>query len=334
MSSRYSERGYGRFDREDTQGSSYGRGGYDYDRGYGRRGREGRGFVERAADEVRSWVGDDDAERRRRMDERYENQGYGSGYGRSSMGSYGRSFGTGYGSERSSGDTNILIRLSDTDFDIPPDEDIRGRKVYDQDSNEIGKIDDLLIDPNQRRVRFLQVISGGFLGIGGTMMLVPVEAITRVSSDRVEIDRSGRATSTMRYDPTLIPRRSGWGSTGFGMMGPHRGRGPRGYKRSDDRIREDVSDRLSDDPYLDASGIDVDVNDGVVNLNGTVPNRGDRRRAEDIALMVPGVDDVIISLALLPVGAVVADVATDTTTETGGRAAGAAAGKGGTTRTT
>jgi len=238
----------------------------------------------------------------------------------------------GYGSQRRSGDANILIRLSDLDFDISHDEDIRGCRVYDQDGNEIGKVDDLLVDPSQRRVRFLQVVSGGFLGLGGTMMLVPLEAITMVTDDRIEIDRFGRATSsmTMRYNPTLISQRSEWGSSRSGMMGPHRGRGPRGYKRSDDRIREDVSDRFSDDAYLDASSIDVTVNEGVVSLNGTVQDRSDRRRAEDLAMMVPGVQDVVVSLTLQPTGV---STPSATTTETSGRAAGAAAGRG-TTRTT
>jgi len=332
MSNRYSERYYGRYDREDPWGRGYGRSGYDYGRSHGGREREGRGFAERAADEVRSWVGDDEAERRRRMDERDENQGFGGDYERLNMGSYGLSYGMGYGSQRRSGDTNILIRLSDIDFDIPHDEDIRGRRVYDQDGNEIGKVDDLLVDPSQRRVRFLQVTSGGFLGLGGTMMLVPVEAITMVSDDRVEIDRFGRSTSmTTRYNPTLISQRSEWGSSRSGMMGPHRGRGPRGYKRSDDRIREDVSDRFSDDPYLDASGVDVTVNEGVVTLAGTVQDRGDRRRAEDLAMMVPGVQDVVVSLTLQPTGV---STTSATTTETSGRAAGAAAGGKGTTRTT
>ncbi len=45
------------------------------ERGYG--GREDRGFFERAGDEIASWFGDDDAERRRHEDERMERQGRG-----------------------------------------------------------------------------------------------------------------------------------------------------------------------------------------------------------------------------------------------------------------
>jgi osmotically-inducible protein OsmY len=76
------------------------------------------------------------------------------------------------------------------------------------------------------------------------------------------------------------------------------GRGPRNYKRSDERIREDVNDRLTDDYYLDASDIEVGVNDSVVTLTGRVDNRSDKRRAEDIAESVSGVTEVTNQLRL------------------------------------
>jgi osmotically-inducible protein OsmY len=72
----------------------------------------------------------------------------------------------------------------------------------------------------------------------------------------------------------------------------HRGRGPRGYKRSDDRIKEDVNDRLSDHPYLDASDIEVEVVEAEVILTGNVDNRRDKRLAEDLAEAVSGVNNV------------------------------------------
>jgi osmotically-inducible protein OsmY len=72
----------------------------------------------------------------------------------------------------------------------------------------------------------------------------------------------------------------------------HRGRGPKGYKRSDERIREDVSDRLADDPYVDASEVEVGVSGGEVTLSGTVDGRAARRRAEDLAEGVSGVAHV------------------------------------------
>jgi osmotically-inducible protein OsmY len=72
----------------------------------------------------------------------------------------------------------------------------------------------------------------------------------------------------------------------------YRGRGPRGYTRSDERIREDVNDRLTDDWRLDASDIEVDVGNGEVTLNGSVYSRGDKRLAEDIVEHVSGVAHV------------------------------------------
>lgn len=72
----------------------------------------------------------------------------------------------------------------------------------------------------------------------------------------------------------------------------YRGRGPKGYLRSDDRIREDVCDRLTDDPYIDASEVEVAVTSGEVTLGGTVESRAARRRAEELAESLSGVKHV------------------------------------------
>ena len=74
--------------------------------------------------------------------------------------------------------------------------------------------------------------------------------------------------------------------------GRYAGRGPRGYQRSDERIREDINDRLTDDWYIDAGDIEVSVNKGMVTLTGRVDSRDERRRAEDIVESVSGVTDV------------------------------------------
>jgi hypothetical protein len=82
---------------------------------------------------------------------------------------------------------------------------------------------------------------------------------------------------------------------GFGWrvrQGPHVGRGPRGYRRSDERIREDICERMSQHGELDASDIEVTVLNGEVTLQGTVPGRADKRLAEDLVEDVSGVHDV------------------------------------------
>ncbi len=74
--------------------------------------------------------------------------------------------------------------------------------------------------------------------------------------------------------------------------GPHWGEGPKGYRRSDQRIREDVCDRIAEDGWADASDVEIDVHEGEVTLSGTVHDRRDKRRIEDIADDVPGVRDI------------------------------------------
>lgn len=75
-------------------------------------------------------------------------------------------------------------------------------------------------------------------------------------------------------------------------MDRHRGRGPKNYVRSDERIRDDINDRLTDDGWVDASNIEVEVKDREVTLSGTVDSRSAKRRAEDIAEAVSGVVNV------------------------------------------
>jgi hypothetical protein len=72
----------------------------------------------------------------------------------------------------------------------------------------------------------------------------------------------------------------------------HRGRGPKSYTRSDDRIREDINDRLTDDWRVDATHVEVSVSKGEVTLSGTVDSRDAKRRAEDIAESVSGAKHV------------------------------------------
>jgi hypothetical protein len=74
--------------------------------------------------------------------------------------------------------------------------------------------------------------------------------------------------------------------------GPFVGLGPRGYRRSDERIYEDVCERLTRHGDIDASDTEVVVSEGEVTLSGTVATRAQKRLAEDIADAVIGVVEV------------------------------------------
>jgi osmotically-inducible protein OsmY len=72
-------------------------------------------------------------------------------------------------------------------------------------------------------------------------------------------------------------------------QGRHRGKGPRNYNRSDMRIKEDINDLLVDDPYVDATDVDVSVQNGEVIINGIVNDRNMKRRVEDVIESVKGI---------------------------------------------
>lgn len=100
-----------------------------------------------------------------------------------------------------------LIRLGDSDLTVANEaEDVRGRTVIDRNGDETGSVDGLLIDEPERQVRFLEVGSGGFLGLGKKQVLVPVDAVTRIDDDHVYINRDRKeVASGPGYDPELMP---------------------------------------------------------------------------------------------------------------------------------
>jgi osmotically-inducible protein OsmY len=81
--------------------------------------------------------------------------------------------------------------------------------------------------------------------------------------------------------------------------GKFRGRGPKNYRRSDERLREVVCDRLTDNEWLDASDVECNVVAGEVILTGTVDSRYAKRLAENIAESVSGVSNVQNNLRVL-----------------------------------
>ncbi len=106
--------------------------------------------------------------------------------------------------------------------------------------------------------------------------------------------------------------RAGWGThvgrggsyssgmTAHSIRGRYTGRGPRGWHRSDERILEDINERLTEHPDIDASDIEVRVENGEVTLTGMVESRQVKHMAEDVAEEVLGVRDVHNQLRLQP----------------------------------
>jgi sporulation protein YlmC with PRC-barrel domain len=104
-------------------------------------------------------------------------------------------------------ETSGLVKISGADdlilFEYAS-EDVRGREVYSLEGEKIGHVDDLLVDPQTVKARFLIVASGGFLGIGVHTTLIPIEAVSGVDENRVTIEhvREHIAAAPV-YDPHL-----------------------------------------------------------------------------------------------------------------------------------
>lgn len=148
---------------------------------------------------------------------------------------------------------------------------------------------------------------GDFRDYRGRDPFEPREGFRGQESDRDSYQRDfGRERK--RFEPfedwesprELSPQRSfrrgsraayGYGYGG-GSYGRYAGRGPKGYQRSDERLRDEVCDRLTADPDIDASEITVTVQDCEVTFEGTIPNRSMKRGAEECAEEVSGVRQV------------------------------------------
>jgi len=106
-----------------------------------------------------------------------------------------------------------------------------------------------------------------------------------------------RGYYTRTAEPFSYPGGQGYVfSESLTLHGPYTGRGPKGYKRSDEKIVEEACQRLERDGDIDASDIEVTAEDGVITLRGTVPDRRTKRRAEECVESVYGARDVMNEL--------------------------------------
>ena len=244
MTDRYSERGGQRWDEGERRYR---------DREYS----EGdRGFLERFSDEVRSWFGDEEAQRRRMRDEREDWRGRGDwGSRESSRGDWGA---------RESGRSE-WGRANRSDWLRGPEEREWSRDWGYVEGRGQGLGRGGMSSGYDTR-------SSGYGGYGGWNR-------ERDWDREPQMRQHTRDFSTMGRD---------WMARDW-MTGRYTGRGPRNYQRSDERIREDICERFTENSQLDPSDVEIRVQSGDVTLDGTVSDRGMKRTAEDLAESVSGV---------------------------------------------
>lgn len=83
-----------------------------------------------------------------------------------------------------------------------------------------------------------------------------------------------------------------WPQSSWAQQGNRKKRGPKGYTRSDERIREDICERLINAQFIDSSEVTIIVDAGKVTVEGTVPERRMKHAIEDLAETTSGVTEV------------------------------------------
>lgn len=110
----------------------------------------------------------------------------------------------------------------------------------------------------------------------------PKQYVNENDSDRTWLNRAGDEVLSWMGDDYATRRRRHDDES-------HRGKGPKDFKRTDDRIKELINDALTDDWQIDASDIEVSVQNGEVILSGYVNERTQKRKAADLVENISGV---------------------------------------------
>jgi osmotically-inducible protein OsmY len=162
-----------------------------------------------------------------------------------------------------------------------------GSNVKDASGRDVGKVEELMLDPGDGRVAFAVVSFGGFLGLGSKLFAVPWEALTvsRGESALVLHVRQDMLGSAPSFERGRRPEASSreWGEAARRFW-------------ADATITAAVKRRLAGEHMATLVKINVDTNQGTVHLNGTVDSPAAKERAAELARQVEGVRQVVNNL--------------------------------------
>ena len=242
------------------------RGDYRDDRRYHDRD---RGFLNRTRDEVASWFGDDEAASRRQMDDVRDER-----HDRNRPDRYAGSMERGWDRAR-----DAVRQATDRDRD--------GRRGLAEWNDS---------DRPWEGARESRRYSGG-----GESWRDPRSG-SYSEPDYWNSERSFGDTS--RYASSDRYSTPGWNGAAYQRRDwqerSYSGRGPRGYQRGDERIREDICERLTEDPRIDASDVEVHVANAEVTLAGSVRTRDEKHFTENVVERIMGVREVNNNLKVRP----------------------------------
>jgi hypothetical protein len=100
-----------------------------------------------------------------------------------------------------------LVRLARHQHPAPPHRELRKKGVVDSGSRHIGHVENLYVEEDSRRLRFVDVVTGGFLGLGRMHCLVPVEAITEQDPGSITlgVDQRSLESAPAFFNPQIAP---------------------------------------------------------------------------------------------------------------------------------
>jgi sporulation protein YlmC with PRC-barrel domain len=99
-----------------------------------------------------------------------------------------------------------LVKLSDSGFRLQDRaSDVRGLAIFNQNGEQMGSVEDFYVDTVEREVRFLEVGTGGFLGLGEKRFLIPVEAVTAFREGGVMVDQSREEVGKPLLKTNVVP---------------------------------------------------------------------------------------------------------------------------------
>jgi hypothetical protein len=102
-----------------------------------------------------------------------------------------------------------LVRLARHQHPAPPYTRVSTKGVFDSGSRHIGHVENLYVEEDSRRLRFVDVVTRGFLGLGRKHCLVPVEAIKDQAPDSITLEVDQRTLESESapafFNPQLVP---------------------------------------------------------------------------------------------------------------------------------
>jgi hypothetical protein len=100
-----------------------------------------------------------------------------------------------------------LDRLARHQHPAPPHQELRQKRVFDSGNRDIGQVANLYAEEDSRRLRFVDVVTSGFLGLGRKHCLVPVEAITDQAPGSITlgVDRRTLESAPAFFNPQIAP---------------------------------------------------------------------------------------------------------------------------------